>query len=264
MSEILTFLSACAERNPALHARISAALETVESALHIFHNADELCLSFNGGKDSTVVLHLLRAALARRGLSFATSGGAAHVCPSVVFFSTTGQELSGGEGSCGVGTFPEILAFMRSSEAAYGFSIRELKGFKDGLASLVGAGGGVRGVLMGTRTGDPDAVQLKGPFSPTSLSWPPAMRVCPILDWTYPQVWEFLTGTGLPYCPLYDLGYTSLGSPLDSVPNPHLRRQGGEEEGFLPAWQLKDGTLERAGRQKRPLGASGSSAGGSK
>jgi hypothetical protein len=47
--------------------------------------------------------------------------------------------------------------------------------------------------------------------------------VNPILPWSYEHVWLFLRGARLGYCGLYDAGFTSLGAPADSAPNPRLR-----------------------------------------
>jgi hypothetical protein len=44
--------------------------------------------------------------------------------------------------------------------------------------------------------------------------------------------------------------YTSLGSTANTIQNPHLRIKHPDtaEVEYLPAYMLKDGTLERAGR----------------
>mmetsp|Transcript_12381 Transcript_12381/g.34463 ORF Transcript_12381/g.34463 Transcript_12381/m.34463 type:complete len:167 (+) Transcript_12381:304-804(+) len=61
--------------------------------------------------------------------------------------------------------------------------------FKDGLDTLVR--GGVRAIVIGTRQSDPNA-KGQDVFCPSSEGWPPFMRVNPILDWTYADVWSFL------------------------------------------------------------------------
>jgi 3'-phosphoadenosine 5'-phosphosulfate sulfotransferase (PAPS reductase)/FAD synthetase len=76
----------------------------------------------------------------------------------------------------------------------------------------------VRAIILGTRRGDPNAADQQ-PFCPSSRGWPPFMRINPILDWGYADVWAFLCGVGLAYCSLYDQGYTSIGSVHNTQPN---------------------------------------------
>lgn len=75
------------------------------------------------------------------------------------------------------------------------------------------------------------------------------MRVHPILDWSYANVWQYLIGRSVPYCSLYDRGYTSLGGPSDTLPNPFLRMETktGDTD-YIPAYRLVDELAERAGR----------------
>ena len=235
--DVLDFRSRCEATNVPLFQLISRAMSTITAALHVFGDGREVVLSFNGGKDSTVVLHLLRAVIAERRAASVDCGGAGALgAVRVVFFSNAARE------------FLELGEFMRDVAASHDFVIEHLPGLRDGLRTLVDRG--ARGVLMGTRNGDPAAASLCGPFSPTSLGWPPVMRVCPILDWAYGDVWAFLNGACLPVCALYAKGYTSLGGADDSVPNRELRvgiSEGGVEV-FRPAWELVDSSLERAGR----------------
>jgi FAD synthetase len=67
----------------------------------------------------------------------------------------------------------------------------ESSSFKQGLQQLVN--GDVRACIIGTRKGDPNA-DGQASFCPSSDGWPPFMRINPILDWDYQDVWAFLLG----------------------------------------------------------------------
>lgn len=76
--------------------------------------------------------------------------------------------------------------------------------------------------------------------------WPKLMRVNPLLDWSYQDVWTFLRSLAVPYCSLYDEGYTSLGNKTNTDKNPALFDK--EMQKYKPAYMLTDGDLERNGR----------------
>lgn len=78
----------------------------------------------------------------------------------------------------------------------------------------------------------------------TDNNWPDFIRVHPLLDWTYHDIWNFILQHHIPYCKLYDMGYSSLGDLENSRPNPSLIVNGG----FLRPWELHDETRERASR----------------
>lgn len=144
---------------------------------------------------------------------------------------------------------------MRSADRAHGLRVEELAGdFKSGLTELL-ARRPIRAVLIGTRRqaarrserptntatggltpgdgrrGDPNAAD-QNVFCPSSDGWPPFMRVNPILEWSYTDVWAFLGATRVAYCSLYDRGYTSIGSIATTAPNRHAPRPAA-----VQAWQ---------------------------
>lgn len=72
--------------------------------------------------------------------------------------------------------------------------------------------GGIRGVEHEERA-------KESIFSPRPKLNPPHMRIHPILFWRREDVQEYLKRNKLPHHPIYDKGYTSLGSTLDTTPN---------------------------------------------
>ncbi|BGP54152.1 hypothetical protein JCM8202_000024 [Rhodotorula sphaerocarpa] len=61
------------------------------------------------------------------------------------------------------------------------------------------AASAIRAIIVGTRRTDPHGSTLSA-FVPTDPTWPAFMRVHPILDWSYHDVWDFLR------CPQLTLG----------------------------------------------------------
>lgn len=97
---------------------------------------------------------------------------------------------------------------------------------------------------MGSRRSDPYCGKLKF-FEPTDSDWPKLMRINPLLDWNHANIWEYLLKNNVPYCSLYNNGFTSIGNMNNTVPNPHLRLT---DDQYKPAYELIDDELERAGR----------------
>lgn len=214
--------------SPGLLASLRSSEATLRAALTRY-GAAAIATAFNGGKDATVVLHLARAVLLAPDLSL--------TCMYLVEPDA----------------FPSVDAFVRETVAAYGVrAVAQEGGFKEGIRRFVEERG-VQAFVMGTRRSDPGGAGLQ-PLEASSQGWPVFMRVNPILEWEYAHVWEFLRAFEIPYCRLYDRGYTSLGNARNTKPNPALLMEGGEEgedEGrrrYLPAWRLDCQELERAGR----------------
>jgi FAD synthetase len=243
---------------------IRSALNTLDHAYRLYGPRSVVC-SYNGGKDAVVILHLLRAAHAKH---YSTTGGTP-LRPRAVYFNNPDE-------------FSEVASFLHESVNMFDL---DMIAFEDGVkfaagleilvqnnvlpASSIDRGGNgysdcavfPMAFVLGTRQSDPNAAG-QDHFSPSSHWMPPFMRVNPILDWNYGHVWHFLRLFKLPYCSLYDQGYTSLGTVKDTLPCPALavNRDGtGEDDRetmssvpkFWPAYMLRDWDQERAGRVQK-------------
>ncbi|KAL0333393.1 UNVERIFIED_CONTAM: FAD synthase [Sesamum angustifolium] len=226
-----------------LKTKYNNAIYVIQRALALY-SVEEVAFSFNGGKDSTVLLHLLRAGyyLHKAGTNLSTRDP---VNDEITFpIRTIYFESSS--------AFPEINSFTYDTAFVYKLQMDIIRlDFKSGLEALL-KDKPIRAIFLGVRIGDPTAVGQEQ-FSPSSPGWPPFMRVNPILDWSYRDVWAFLLTCKVQYCSLYDQGYTSIGSIHDTVPNALLchTKTDDSEEKYKPAYLLPDGRLERAGRVKK-------------
>ncbi|KAI0767244.1 hypothetical protein C8Q74DRAFT_1279098 [Fomes fomentarius] len=215
---------------------VKAALQVIDDAFDTW-GQEHISLSFNGGKDCTVLLHLVAASIGHRASPNLPSSPLAAVYIPVP------------------SPFPELERFIDDAAIAYDLDLFHCpqptsltlsvetvptpgasRAPVSEQAKHVKGGEGMRlalefyknrcphveAILIGTRRGDPHGAKL-GFRNPTDPGWPRFVRVNPIINWSYSDVWAYLRRFEVPYCGLYDEGYTSLGSTYNTFPNPALR-----------------------------------------
>ena len=97
---------------------------------------------------------------------------------------------------------------------------------------------------MGSRKDDPGCANLTHVnASDQHKGYPHFYRVNPIIYWSYELVWEVMREIGIPYCQLYEKGYTSIGNMSNTKVNKNLATEGG----YRPAYEA-NGEVERINR----------------
>lgn len=117
---------------------------------------------------------------------------------------------------------------------------------RDAFASFLHDNPAIKAIFVGVRRTDPYCENLQM-VQVTDNGWPSFTRIHPILDWSYSKVWSYLRSNDIPYCGLYDCGYTSLGDEDRTFRNPLLKMPHADDE-YYPAYCLTDDLQERAGR----------------
>ncbi|EER38560.1 FAD synthetase [Histoplasma capsulatum H143] len=238
-------------------------LNVIQEALKRF-SLNELSLSYNGGKDCLVMLILFLSSL--------------HPLPTTESLSKDGKPTPPPT------TIPAIYAqphhpfrsveeFVASSSHDYHLSLVRYttdpprSTLRTVFAFYLDHHPQIRAIFVGTRRTDPHGEKLTH-FDHTDHGWPGFMRIHPVIDWHYAEIWAFIRHLGIEYCPLYDEGYTSLGGTNDTHPNPKLKiisnensnddpiqrpssssyTSNGGKVRYSPAYELMDDDEERLGR----------------
>ncbi|KXT04712.1 hypothetical protein AC579_616 [Pseudocercospora musae] len=145
--------------------------------------------------------------------------------------------------------FSSVTEFVQNSSKHYHLSLSQYhKPMREAFSAYLSDYPEVKAIFVGTRRTDPHGGSLTH-FDMTDKNWPRFMRIHPVIDWHYAEIWGFIKELEIEYCELYDLGYTSLGGTDDTHPNPALRKGDGEE-GYRPAYELVEDEEERLGRDR--------------
>ncbi|KAL3089610.1 hypothetical protein niasHT_027058 [Heterodera trifolii] len=211
-----------------LAAKIKEAISAINGILDEY-GIEKTAIAFNGGKDSTLLLHLLRICVTKKfGADTKISA----------FFIKCDDE------------FIELVHFVQKMASMYNLDLVELSGpMKHGLALYKEKQSHTVATMMGTRSTDPIGKYMKSNIQWTDGGWPKFLRVCPLFDWSYGEVWKGIRDLSISYCSLYDAGFSSLGECTKTTKNPALLIKG-TENSYKPAYTLNDGKLERSNREQ--------------
>lgn len=217
-------------------------LSVIDRALSQY-KINELSLSYNGGKDCLVLLILFLAGL--HPLPPPSEGGISTI-PAIYALPPD--------------PFLSVEDFVQSSSRAYHLSLTRYTTeppkttLRSAFASYLALNPNIKAIFVGTRRTDPHGAKLTH-FDRTDHGWPDFMRIHPVIDWHYAEIWAFIRRLGIEYCPLYDEGFTSLGGTSNTHPNPKLKvegsgegQNGGGDQQYRPAYELTDDLEERLGR----------------
>jgi len=216
-----------------LASRIHHSFDVLDQCLTKY-TPDQIAVAFNGGKDCTVVLHQYSLALNKKY---------AHLNKKpllrALFIHNKPQ-------------YDTVLQIVDECVKHYGIDLINIHGrIKDALEQLKSSHPDILCIIMGTRLTDPNSLHLND-FSPTDPTWPEYMRCNPILNYSYNDVWTFLRKFNVPYCSMYDQGFTSLGDKERTNRNVRLQYQNNETGlmEYKPAYLLDDEISERDGREQ--------------
>lgn len=139
----------------------------------IEYSLAQLSFSYNGGKDCLVLLILYLCGLHAYSVKSATP--LPDTLHSVYIVSPH--------------PFPQVEDFVEESITTYHLDlVRYAKPMKEAFEEYLHDRDTVKAIFVGTRRTDPHGATLKA-FDATDRGWPSFMRIHPVIDWHYAEIW---------------------------------------------------------------------------
>lgn len=151
-------------------------------------------MSYNGGKDCLVLLVIYLAALHvhyhKRDFDSEHANSASN--SSTMTSRKLGQSFPETIKSVYIRPaypFPQVDSFVRSSALEYNLDLKTSPGpMKAAFTNYLQDHPEVKAIFVGTRRTDPHGGALTH-FDPTDRGWPSFMRIHPVIDWHYQDIW---------------------------------------------------------------------------
>jgi len=197
-----------------LEEKIEESKKLLKAAIEKFR--PKIAVAWTGGKDSTVILGLIREIYG-------------DVPIPVIFVDTTVE-------------FKETYEFIENLRKAWNLNLIIAKNekalrtikiaedkekcchlLKTEALSICIRESAFKALITGIRWDEQEA--RSGEKYISERKNPPHFRIHPILHWTERDVWDYIKSRGIPYNPLYDRGYRSIGCEPCTEPTP----EGGRE-----------------------------------
>ncbi|XP_063975038.1 FAD synthase-like [Diachasmimorpha longicaudata] len=187
--------------------------KTVEELRKVYEKANEVAICFDGSIESTALLHLAHVAQMQLGSSSKIN---------LIMFKY--EEW-----------LPEVEKFIEAITSRYNLNIIALNQLpQEAAKSLKVSHPDIKILLLGIKSRNKDNGQYHSFARHPSIT---SMIIkCPLNGWTVDSLWTLARSLSLPYCSLYDKGYTCVGGRKGTKPNVNLITE--DKETCQPAWKL--------------------------